>query len=833
MNAIIQDLRYAMRQLRKSPGFTAVAVVTLALGIGANTGIFTLVNAVLLKSLPVPSPEQLFLVRQRDRFAEQTRVSYPLYDRMLKAMPPAASLTAMTRVSDFYVGVEGSQPEITKGQLVSGNYFQAFETYPSLGRLLTPEDNRIIDGHPVAVISYGCWERRFGAAANVIGRELMVNGARFTVIGVAARDFFGIEPGKSPDFWLPLMMQSSLHYAQHYSKSASADPDKPWVLQDDITWLDLMVRATDRSKLGNVAGVLNQLFSQDPRQKGIQATAQDQQAQFENQLELVPGGQGIEALQREFSQPLLVLTGMVGLVLLIACANLASLLLARATARTREIAMRLSLGATRSRLIRQLLTECFVLSIVGGLLGIVVAYWCDSVLPKWASGGSQAIPLNLAPDARVLLFSILIVVTAAALSGLAPAFQAVRIDPIDGLKANAGGSSGTPHQRWSLRQALVVGQFALSLVLLVGAGLFVRTLRNFARVNPGFDRDHILTVWLDTNIRHYSHDQLLSFYQRVIDRTQALPGVRSASLAVCALASHCRNASDIQLPGTSHVVETPQTNAVSVGYFQNVGIPLLSGRAFVPADDEKAPHVAIVNETLANKIFAGRDSIGQRFGFAGSSANEFQIVGIVADAQVNSIRENAPPMIYFPLLQAVVDVEDLDVRAIGDPASLSEQVRQVLKSSDPDLPIGSIGTLTEQVNSDLGQERLIERLTMIFGAVALALACLGLYGVTAYAVTRRTRELGVRLALGAMRSTVLWLVLRQMLILIGIGIAAGVFLSLTAARSVRSLLFGLSPYDPVTILGAAAVLAVVSIAAGLRPAWRAAKVDPMVALRYE
>jgi predicted permease len=830
MTGLLQDLRYALRQLRKSPGFTAVAVITLALGIGANTGIFTLVNAVLLKSLPVPSPNQLFLVQQRDRVAERTRVSYPLYDRMLKAMPPSASLAAMTRVSDFYVAVGDSQPEMTKGQLVSGNYFQAFETYPLLGRLLTPEDDRIIDGHPVAVISYGCWQRRFAGTSNVVGRDLMINGVRFTVVGVAARDFFGVEPGKSPDFWLPLMMQSSLHYAQHYSKSTSADIGKPWVLQDDITWLGLMVRARDQSKLGYVAGVLNQLFAQDPWQKDLQATAQ---ARFQNQLDLVPGGQGIEELQREFSQPLLVLTGMVGLVLLIACANLASLLLARATARTREIAMRLSLGATRTRLIRQLLTECFLLSTLGGLLGIAVAYGCVSVLPQWASGGSQAIPLNLAPDARVLLFSILIVVMAAILSGLAPAFQAIRIDPISGLKANAEWATGAPHQKWSLRQALVVGQFALSLVLLVGAGLFVRTLRNYAQVNPGFDRDHILTVWLDTNIRHYSHDQLLSFYQRVIDRIQALPGVRSASLAVCPLASNCHSASDIYVPGASHVVETPQTNAVGLGYFENVGIPLLSGRAFVAADDEKAPHVAIINETLAKKLFAGRDSIGQHFGFDPSAANEFQIVGIVADAEVNGVRENTPPMIYFPLLQFVADVEDLDVRAIGDPASLSEPVRQVLKSVDPDLPIGDIRTLADQVNSDLGQERLIERLTMIFGAVALALACLGLYGVTSYGVTRRTRELGVRLALGALPSTVLWLVLRQMLILIGAGIVAGVFLSLTATRSVRSLLFGLSPYDPATILGATAVLAVVSIAAGLRPAWRAAKVDPTVALRYE
>jgi predicted permease len=836
MNGLLHDLRYALRQLRKSPGFTAVAVITLALGIGANTGIFTLVNAVLLKSLPVPEPDQLFLVRQRDRFAEQTRVSYPLYSRMSQAMPTSASLAAMTLPSDFYLSTGTGVPEMTKGLLVSGNYFETLETYPILGRLLTPADNQTIDGHSVAVISYSCWQNRFASDPNVIGREILINGVRFNVVGVTAAHFFGIQPGRSPDLWLPLMMQSSLHFAQHYSKSTTADADKPWVSQEDITWLELMARVTERSELPHIAGVLNQLELQNKQRNPIHADAvQGQQLSFDNQFVLDPGGQGVESLQREFSKPLLVLTAMVGMVLLIACANLAGLLLARATGRSREIAVRLSIGATKARLVRQLLTECLLLSVFGGALGMMVAYGCDVVLPKWASGGSLPIPLNLAPDSRILLFSIGMVLATGVLFGLIPALQASKVEPVSALKATAsrgitGSGSASP---WSARHMLIVAQFGFSLVLLVGAGLFARTLRNFVQLDPGFDRNHLLTVWIDTNVRHYSHDQLLSFFHEVIDRAQSLPGVRSASIATCGLATSCRSASDIYLPGHSQVTATPQVNIVSLHYFNNVGISVVRGRDFTAADGEKAPHVVIINQTLARDIFAGVDPIGQHFGFETNSANEFQIVGVVADAHVNGVRESAPPMIYFPLFQFVADVESLDIRTASNPAALTQQVRQLLASIDPDLPIGRITTMTEQVSSNLAQERMIAWLTAIFAGVALSLACLGLYGVLSYTVALRTSELGVRMALGASRSEMLWLILRQTLILSGFGITGGLLLSLISAQAVRSLLFGLSPYDPATLAGATALLFAVSLASSMRPAWRAAKVDPIVALRYE
>jgi predicted permease len=835
VSSLFQDVRYAWRQLRHSPAFTLVAVLTLALGIGANTGIFTLVNAVLLKSLPVPDPDQLFLVRQQDRFAEQTRVSYPLYSRMQQAMPASASLAATTLPSEFYLSGGNGQPEMMTGLLVSGNYFQTLQTHALLGRLLAPADDETMDAHPVAVISYGCWKTRFASDPSVIGREVLINGVRFNIVGVTAQHFFGVQPGRAPSFWLPLMMQSSLHFAQHYSKSTSANVDNPWIAQEEISWLGMIVRATEPRELPRITGALNQLALQNQERNPIHGhAAQGKQLAFEDQLVLEPGGQGIKRLQREFSKPLLVLTAMVGMVLLIACANLAGLLLARATARGREIAIRLSIGATRGRLVRQLLTECLLLSIIGGALGMAVAYGCDILLPKWASGGNFAVPLNLMPDARVLSFSVCVVLFTGILFGLVPALQASGIKPAAALSASAGHTvlGERPGSLWSMRHGLIVVQFVFSLVLLIGAGLFIRTLRNYAQVDPGFDRDHLLSVWIDTNERHYNHDQLISFFHQTLDRVQSLPGVRSASLASCGLATRCRSASDIYLPGPSQLAATPQVNIVSVHYFDNVGMPLSRGRDFTWADDEKAPHVAIINQTLARTVFPGVDPIGQHFGFDSNAANEFQIVGVVADAQVNTVRESAPPMAYFPLFQAVTPVESLDLRA-SDPAALIPPVRQVLGSIDPDLPIGDITTTAEQISSDLAEQRLIARLTVIFGGLALALAALGLYGILSYTVALRTGELGVRLALGASRGEMLWLILRQMLILAVVGIMGGLLLSVLMAHTVSSLLFGLSPYDPATTLAAVILLFAVLLISSLAPAWRAARVDPMVALRYE
>jgi len=835
---VLQDIRYALRQMRKSPGFTLVAVLTLALGIGANTGIFTLVNAVLLKSLPVPDPEQLFLVKMSDRLAENTRFSYPLFEDMRAALPPTASVAAMAWPAEFYTNFQSRQPEMAKGQLVSGNYFQTLETYPALGRLLTPDDDRVVGGSPVAMISYGCWQRRFGRDPNLIGRKIVVNGMPLEIVGVAGPGFFGTRAGTAPEFWIPTTMQPAVHYAQHYSQTEAAELDKPWIPQQDISWLQLVVRVKGPQAGSQTDAAVNQVFRQHLEHSVLSLTdPHERQALLRLWLELEPGGRGLPVLRRSFSQSLTVLMGTVGLVLLIACANLANLLLARAAARRREIAVRLSLGATRARLARQLLTECVLMSGFGALLGVGVSYWCASVLPMWASRTATPIPLSLAPDARVLLFSTVVAFLTGVLFGLAPAVQGTRVEPVHVLKASAGGlaGSGRAGRGWSLKQTLVVSQVALSLVLLVGAGLFLRTLRNFSELDPGFDRAHLLTVRLDTHMGGYKQEQLSSLYRRLVERVGTIPGVRSSSVASCGLAVGCGDSSNIYLPGVPHTNgETDaQERRVSHHFFETVGIPLIQGRNFTTTDSEKAPAVAIVNQTFVRQFLKDKNPIGQYFGYDAANDHRFQIVGVVRDARVNDVRESAPPMIYHSIEQDVIDAEALDIRTFADPSQLILQVIRAVRSVDPNLPIGGIATLAEQVSSNLAQQRLIARLTTIFGVLALGLACLGLYGVMSYTVAQRTSELGIRMALGSTRWKMLCLVLQESLMVIGAGILVGVGLSLAGTRLVSSMLFGLSPHDPVTLAAAAVMLLLVSIAAGLLPAWRAAHVDTVVALRHE
>ena len=838
MTGILHDVRYALRQLRKNPGFALIAVFTLALGIGANTGIFTLVNAVLLKSLPVPDPEQLFFVKISDRPFEHTRFSYPLFQNVRGALPPSVNVAAMAWPSDFYASFGNDQPEMVSGQLVSGNYFQTLETYPVLGRLLSMDDDRTVGGSPVAVISFGCWQRRFGQDRNLIGRKIIVNGVPLEIVGVTPPGFFGTRAGTAPEFWLPTTMQSVVHYAQHYSQTQASEFDKPWIPQADIRWLQFVMRVKSPQALAQAAAVLNQLYRQDLERSIMSVTdPQERQALLRSQLELEPGGRGLPSLRRSFSRSLTVLMGTVLLVLIIVCANLANLLLARSAAREREIAVRFSMGATRARLARQLLTECVLLSVLGALLGIAVAYWCGAILPRWASSGDTPIPLNLAPDARVLFFSTAVALLTGILFGLAPAMQGAGVEPLHALKASARGFSGTGRsgRTWSLKQILVASQVALSLVLLVGAGLFLRTLRNFSELDPGFDRDHILTVWLDTHMGGYKREQLPSLYQRLVERVEAVPGVRSASLASCGLATGCVDSSSIYLPGISYPngETVVQELRVSQHFFDTVGIPLVEGRNFVTTDTEKSPAVAIVNRAFVREFLKNKNPIGQYFGYDEANNHRFQVVGVVKDARVNDIRESPPPVIYHSIAQDVVDAEGLDVRTVADPSQLIPQIRQAVLSVDPSLPIGGITTLDEQLSHNLAQQRLIARLTTIFGALALGLACLGLYGVMSYTVARRTSELGIRLALGSTRWNVLWVVLRESLIVIGAGILVGACLSLMGTRLVSSLLFGLSPRDPLTLAASAVLLLLVSIASGLLPAWRAANVNPTDALRVE
>jgi predicted permease len=832
MTGLAQDLRYALRQLRMSPGFTAVAVLSLALGIGANTGIFTLVNAVLLKSLPVPNPEQLYLVNEGDFEPHNTRFAYPMFQNARAAMPRGSELSAVSFPGQFYASFDSGEPEMVTGQLVGGNYFGTLGTSPAKGRLLNDNDDRL-DASPVAVISYGSWERHFGLDPNILGRKITVNGMPAQIVGITARGFFGAQVGTAPDFWLPTAMQSIVRYRQHYSENTNAKTEAPWLLQPDIRWLQFVIRVDSPTLVGQTSAALNQVFhlalgaerQQDPSER---------QAILRRHLNLVPGGRGLPRLRTQFSRPLLALMAMVGIILLIACANLATLLLARAAARDHEIAVRLSIGAGRARLVRQVFVECLLLSVSGTALGSAIAYWLSDVLPRWVSTGDSSIVLNLAPDERVLFFSAAIGVLTGIAFGLAPALYGTRVQPIGALKST-GRLGGRAEAQWSLKHALVSLQVALSLVLVIGAGLFVRTLENFNTLDAGFDRDHLVTVDLDTHLAGYSHDQLTSLYRSLIVRVEAIPGVRSASLLSCEIAAGCGDASDIFLPNVPHTSgETDaQERRVSQDFFSSTGIPLLQGRLFADSDTENSPKVVVVNQTFVREFLQRENPIGQYYGYDVHNPRVFEIVGVVKDSRINDVREDVPPTIYHSLSQEVQDVGSLNVRTFSDPAQLVREIRETIRSVDPRLPIGNSSTVAEVVSEGLWGYRLIARLTTMFGLLALALASIGLYGVMSYNVSRRTPELGIRLALGSPRGAVLWLVMRQVLVLVLAGFAAGYAIALLSVHALRSLLFGLSPYDPATMAGAAGVLITVAVAAGLKPAWKAARVDPMMALRYE
>ena len=837
LESLWEDVKYALRRLRKTPGFTTIALLTLALGIGANTGIFTLLDAVLLKSLPVPDPEQLFIVKQSDHLADKSRFSYSFFDQIRRQVPDTASIAAMSWPDDFYVVTAKEQPQPTQGQLVSGNYFQVFETYPVLGRLLTPADDEQLGASPVAVISYAYWRREFGADPTVIGRKLEVNYVPVTIVGVAPQGFFGARAGTQPAFWIPLSMQSVVDYHDHYS-DFGAQPQKPWIPQANINWLLLVVRVKSPVAVPEMTSVLNQQYRGN-LESLMQHLADPEQreAMLRNRLTLELGQRGFANVREQFKQPLLLLMAMAAIVLLITCANIANLLLARAAARQHALALQLSIGAGRTRLIQQMLTECLLLSLGGGVLGIVVAYGCATILPHWASTGNTTIPLNLAPDTRILVFGVIVAVATGVLSGLAPALQSASVDPASVLKTGVlliAGSAGT--RRWSVRKMLVVAQVALSLLLLVGAGMFLQTLENYSRLDPGFDRNHLLNVQIDTHLVNYQTSDFPSLYQRLADRMEAIPGVRSASITSCSLVAGCFDSSDVVVrngSGRRIARANAQVNSVSLNYFATTGIQLFRGRVFATTDDVSAPKVAIVNQTFAHRYLGDQNPLGLEFSYADDEVNRYQIIGVVMDARVNDIREIAPPIIYFPIVQNLGNIDGLEVRTAADPHWVAAQARQAIADVDPRIPIVNVATLNEEVKDNLTQPRLIARLTAIFGVLALTLACLGLYGVMSFTMQRRTSEVGVRLALGSTRSTVLLLVMRETLLLTGVGVMVGLVMAIVGMRMATSFLFGLSPDDPPTIALATGVLLLASAIAGFVPAWRAAHIEPVQALRTE
>lgn len=833
LETLVADIRFAARMMRRTPGFTLVAVLSLSLGIGATAAIFSVVNAVVLRSLPLPRPSELRIVRHESRLTSAQRFSYPLFERLRQHSRDPGGVAAMSRVARMRTRIDGrGEPESASVQLVSGEFFRVLEVQPALGRVFMAQDNVRAGHHPLAVISHAFWLRRFAGAADAVGRTLTLNGAHVTIIGVAAEGFSGVWLESPVDAWVPVAMQAEVRYSQNYSASDS-EPDKPWFGQNGIRWLDIVLRAERPD--GAEAAALNAAFQQSVLEAAERIADAEQRRLFRQQrLVLESFAHGSSNLRQRFLAPLVALMTMVSLLLLIACANTTNLLLARAAARQREMAVRLSIGASRRRVIQQLLTESLVLGALAGAVGLAIAPWASDLLVRVTMGGlSGPIPFSVDIDARVLSFAVIVSVLTSLLFGLAPAWRTTDLEVAAALKGS--GSRGVHDgSRLTLGKLLVVSQVSLSLLLVVAAALFGQSFRNLMQLDLGFEHHQLVSVRLDLRNVSYSASEMPNLYHRLIEGVQGVPGVRSAALAMCGLMAGCRaNVDGLHISGYQARPDEQvmvQENRVGPGYFSTVGMRLLAGRHLDERDTATTSKVAVVNEATVRRYFRNRPAIGQRFGY---DVPNIEIVGIVEDARVNASREAAGPMAFYPLAQGPVSAGALEVRVVGDPEAVVPSLQKTLSTIAPGLPIVAVTPVAAQASLGLSQERLVAGLTSVLGALALGLACFGLYGLMSYAVKRRTAELGIRMALGASQSNLLWMVFAESLLLVSMGLAIGVPIVLAASRLVSTLLFDVKANDPVTMAVAALTLAAVAAVSGYMPAWRASRVDPMVALRTE
>lgn len=808
-----QDVRYALRTLRDAPVFTATALLSLGLGIGANTAIFTLLYTVLLKPLPVPNPERLVMLGISDsRNAKElnTRFSYPV----LEALQARNQVFAgpFTYVSDLLKLDIGGDPEPVKVALVSGNYFPSLEVVAVRGRIFSAADDRKGDPHSVVVISHRLWQQRFGGSADLIGRVIRLNGYPVTVIGIMGSNFFGTQVGIAPDIWIPIRLMDRLSL--------------PGMMLDNraATWMPAMARLKSgiRREQAETAAdtlchqIIAELYGKDPSAGQLH-------------LVLLPGSQGLSKLQQQFSKPLLVLMVLVSLVLLLACTNVANLLLARAITRQREIGVRLAIGASRGRIIRQLLTESAVVAFAGGVLGIFMALGSTKLLV-------QILPAtrSIAPeiDWRVLGLCFATSAAAGILFGLTPAWQSTKTNFASAIKGDADKSN---RSQWlGVRSVLLIGQVAVTVVLLVSASLFVGTLRNLQSSDSGFRRGNVLQFSLNPRQIGSTAAQVHSFYDRLLERLRILPGVRAASFIDSGLLSGHYQSEDIYPPSYQPRPNEDvfsEFNAVAPGFFGTLDIRRLRGRDFGTRDNAASASVAIVNEPYARYFFGTQSPMGQRIGVDGKP--DMEIVGVVRATKYQTMRDESPRIVYLPFAQAGFGQATLYVQASVAPLSLVASIRQMVRNLSKDVAVYDVKTLSEQIDESMAQERLTASLSSFFGLFALALAATGLYGTISYNVSRRTREIGIRMALGARRTQVLGPVLRESILLAISGIAFGILGALVATRLIAALLYGISAQSPTALGGAAAIMLGVAALAWSLPAHRASKVDPMVALRYE
>jgi predicted permease len=799
------DLRYAFRGFHRSPGFALVAVLSLALGIGANTAIFSLVNAILLRTLPVRDPSRLviFTLSSPDRFAGSA-ISPVLYRQI---RDKNSVLEGFGAVAGAPITVAGGSPQPVNGLLVSGNFFEILGVGAVIGRMLTPDDDRIPDSPPVCVLSYRLWQGSFGGDRNVIGRKVQMNGQSFTILGVTPKEFIGLNQGTQTDVFAPLMAVGMSQY---------------------VNFLQTFGRLKPNVSVAQAQASLDVLYHQFETRQPRAGKLSDMK------IVLQPGRQGFSGLRGQYERTLLVLMVVVGLVLLIACANVTNLLMARASGRAKEIAVRLALGARRSQLIQQLLVESMLLTIIGATLGMALAYWVDHALvalaPRRIGGGALIVDVN--PDWRVFLFTLGIAIVVSLLSGIGPAIQSTHPDVAPVLKGEAGARIV---RRFSFTNALVVAEVALSLVLLVGAGLFLRSLHNLKSVDPGFDPGQLVVLTLEPGINGYSQTQAQSFFERLMERARHVPGVLAVSPGLVSPLS-----GDFSMTGISVAEYQPQpnerpiiaTNWVGPEYFKTLGTPLVAGRVFTEQDGG-ANKVAIVNEKAAKHFWPHVSPIGKHAVIGGRDRTECEIVGVVKDVKSESLREEAQATVYLPFRQNQRPRIALHVRVMGKTTPVIAALIRESHALDPNMPVFNATTMEAQLDRTIALDRLMATLTALFGLLAVALAAVGLYGVMALAVSARTRELGIRMALGASHARVLWQVMRESAVLAIIGIGLGVPVAMWASRGVGSFLYGLSATDPWTYALLALTLLGVALSAAWIPARRAAEVDPMVALRYE
>ncbi|MGB8541754.1 MAG: ABC transporter permease [Candidatus Acidiferrales bacterium] len=834
MGALLQDLRYAVRMLAKSPGFTLVAILTLALGIGANAAIFSITDQVLLRLLPVQKPEELVVLRSPgpqpgrnwsdgDRGAAW---SYPMYKDLRDNNQVFSGLLARF-ARQASVSGQG-QTELADAELVTGNYFEVLGVRPALGRVFNSQDETAPGANPAVVLSYGYWQRRFGRDPGILNKQLVVNGISMTVVGVVRRGFFGVQVGQTPDIFVPITMKAQM------------TPNWDGLADRQDHWLAILGRLKPGISPAKAEAGLQPEYSSilQSESSALKSSSQAKKDFLAKKILLNTGSHGRPILQHDAGQPLLILLSMVGLVLLIACANLASLLVARGEARQREIAVRMAMGAGRWRLIRQLLTESLLISLAGGAAGLVVGSWTLGALVSSVPENIGASGLQGKFDYRVLAFALGLSVLTGILFGFLPALRSTRADLQTTLReqgANVfGGKSNV-----RLRKVLLVSQVALTVVLLASAGFFARSLMNLKSQDLGVRTDHVIQLSVSPELNRYTPVQTDALVDRLRESIAALPGVRSVSTSEIELLANSESYANITpegFPMTEDTNTDVQQNWVGPNFFSTLGIPLLAGREFDNRDVSGAPKVAIVSEKTAQMYFRGQNPVGRHFAF-GSGNNvrpDIEIVGLVKDSKDTDLRQEIRPLVYIPYAQ---DTHQGDatfyVRTNVEPTAMAATLRKTIQSADPNLPVFDLKTLDQELDEIAFSERLLTFFSLCLGLLAALLAAIGLYGVMAYMVSRRTREIGIRMALGASQQNVAWLVLRENVRISAAGLGIGLVAAFALGKLIESQLFGVKASNPLVFLAAAVMLSTVAFLAGWLPARRAAAVDPMVALRYE